>query len=362
MCDDVLCPPGSRRRPPSAFRSLPSRHRPLRREQDKIPAACWSARSFCGAQPGERKRRCVARPVSEWRTAELPHLAIIDPVLWAKTQDRIKHVKESFGERTSGRFIRPANRAAAGSRYLLSGLLRCGVCGGSMTVTGGDKGGKDGRRYACSQHANKGPAVCANSLTIKTNVADEVIASEIRDRLATPQKLEEAAEIMREELALAMNEIPDRESDIRDALSKLDNEISNFVRAIGSGVDASSVADALKAAEARRAEVRAELVKVQATPKPAEVVLHPNAALNMIKNLTSAFQLDVPAAREALRHYLGPITMRPMEQNGIKTYVAEGTIDATEALGNAGSPGTWSRTAYVSVVAGARFELATFGL
>jgi hypothetical protein len=51
-----------------------------------------------------------------------------------------------------------------------------------------------------------------------------------------------------------------------------------------------------------------------------------------------------------------------MEQNGIKTYVAEGTIDATEAFGNAGSPGTWSRTAYVSVVAGARFELATFGL
>jgi DNA invertase Pin-like site-specific DNA recombinase len=312
--------------------------------------------------PGEKKRRCVARPVSEWRTAELPHLAIIDPVLWAKTQDRIKHVKESFGERTKGRFVKPANRAAAGSRYLLSGLLRCGVCGGSMSVTGGDKNGKDGRRYACSQHASKGPAVCANSMSIKTTVADEVIATEIRERLATPQKLEEAAEIMREELAAALKEIPDQEGEVRDALAKVDNEIGNFVRAIAGGIDASSVAEALKGAEAKRDELRDELVRVQATPKPADIVLHPNAALNMIENLTEALNLDVPAAREALRHYVGSITMRPMVQNGNKTYVAEGMIDASDALGNTGNPGTWSRTAYVSVVAGPRFELGTFGL
>ena len=312
--------------------------------------------------PGEKKRRCVARPVSEWRTAELPHLAIIDPALWAKTQDRIQHVRESFGERTKGRFVRPANRAAAGSRYLLSGLLRCGVCGGNMSVTGGDKNGKDGRRYACSQHSSKGPAVCANSLSIRTTVADEVIASEIRDRLATPQKLEEAAEIMREELAAALKEIPDQEGEVRDALAKVDNEIGNFVRAIAGGIDASSVAEALKAAEAKRDELRDELAKVQATPNPADIVLHPNAAMNLIENLTEAFTLDVPAAREALRHYLGPITMRPTEENGVKAYVAEGTIDATDALGNTGNPGTWSRTAYVSVVAGPRFELGTFGL
>ena len=207
-----------------------------------------------------------------------------------------------------------------------------------------------------------GPAVCGNSLTIKTTVADETIAAEIRERLATPAKLEEAAEIMREELVAALKDIPDRESEVRDALVKVDNEIGNFVRAIASGIDASSVADALKAAEARRDELRTELAKVQATPKPADIVLHPNAAQDMIENLTEAFNLDVCAAREALRHYVGSITMRPMEQNGIKTYVAEGTIDATDALGNIGNPGTWTRTAYVSVVAGPRFELGTFGL
>ena len=303
--------------------------------------------------PGGKKRRCVPRPPEQWRVASRPDLEIIDPILWSKTQDRIKHVEAAFGQRNKGRFVKPANRAAAGSLYLLSGLLRCGVCGGNMSVTGG---GKDGRRYACSRHSAMGSTVCANSLSIKTTVADQVIATEIRERLATSAKLEEAAEIIREELAAALEDIPDRESEIGDALAKVDNEIGNFVRAIAGGIDASSVAEALKAAEAKRDGLRDELAKVQATPKPADIVLHPNAALNLIENLTQAFTLDVPAAREALRHYVGTITMRPMMQNGIKTYVAEGTIDATDALGNTGNPGTWSRTAYVSVVAGPRYN------
>ena len=312
--------------------------------------------------PGKKKRRCVPRPPAQWKVAHRPDLRIIDPILWAKAQDRIKHVEAAYGQRNKGQFVKPTNRAAAGSRYLLSGLLRCGICGGNMSVTGGDKGGKDGRRYGCSRHSSMGSAVCANSMSIKTTVADEAIATEIRERLATPEKLEEAAEIMREELAAALKESPDHEGEVRDALAKVDREIGNFVRAIASGIDASSVADALKAAEATRDHLNAQLARVQAMPKPADIVLHPNAAQSMIEKLTGVFQLDVPAAREALRHYLGPITMRPTEENGVKAYVAEGTIDATDALRNTGNPGTWSRTAYVSVVAGPRFELGTFGL
>jgi hypothetical protein len=59
---------------------------------------------------------------------------------------------------------------------------------------------------------------------------------------------------------------------------------------------------------------------------------------------------DVTVCREALRQYLGPITMRPVAEGGARFYVAEGAFDATGALGG---PGLWSRPAYVSVVAGA---------
>jgi len=312
--------------------------------------------------PGSRKRRPVVRPCEEWKVTERSDLAIIDPVLWGKTQSRMKHVEDCYGERVEGRFVKPRNRAAAGSPYLLSGRLRCGVCGGNMSVTGGDRNGKDGRRYGCSQHASKGPTVCANSLSIKTTLADEAIAAEIRERLLTPRKLEEAAEILREELAAAIKDSPNQEAVIRDNLVTVDRERANFVRAIANGVDSQSIAEALKKADTRREALLSELANVQTAPSPADVVLLPNAARFMLDDLTSTLMLDVPAAREALRQYLGPITMRPIEHDGVKTYVAEGALDATRALGDASSPDKWSRTAYVSVVAGPRFELGTFGL
>jgi DNA invertase Pin-like site-specific DNA recombinase len=308
--------------------------------------------------PGSRKRRHVPRPESEWKVTERPELAIVTRELWEKAQARIRHVEQCFGERARGRFVKPANRAAAGSRYLFSGLLRCWTCGGNMTVVAGDKGGIDGRRYGCSKHFNMGAAVCANNLTIRTVVLDATIRDEVRDRLATPRKIEEAAEIFREELAAAVADVPDRAAETERALNRVGGEIANFVRAIASGVNAASIASALSKAEAERERLAGELAAAEALPKPGDIAIHPSAVRELIDNVTGALNRDVPAGREALRRYLGPITMRPVDQNGVRHYVAEGSLDATEALAGAvpdykGGPGLWSRPAYVSVVAGA---------
>ena len=44
-------------------------------------------------------------------------------------------------------------------KYLLSGLLHCGLCGGSMTVAGAAKY----RTYYCANAKEKGPSVCVGS-------------------------------------------------------------------------------------------------------------------------------------------------------------------------------------------------------
>ena len=307
--------------------------------------------------PGSRKRRHLPRPESEWKVTQRPELAIVAPELWAKARVRIKHVEECYGKREKGRFVKPVNRAAAGSRYLFSGLLRCGTCRGNMTVVAGDKGGVDGRRYGCSKHFNMGSAVCANNLTIRTAILDATISGEVRDRLATPAKLEEAGAIFREDLAVALKDIPDREADTRKTLARVEVEIANFVRAVAGGVSAKSIVDALAAAEAKRSQLTAELERLQAAPKPGDIAIHPTAVRDLIANVAAALSHDGAVGREALRRYLGTITMRPVEADGARHYVAEGTLDATEALAgaleNTGSSGGWARAAYVSVVAGA---------
>jgi hypothetical protein len=137
--------------------------------------------------------------------------------------------------------------------------------------------------------------------------------------------------------------VPDREADLRKALRAAETEAANFVRAIAEGVNARSIADGL-----------------QAVPRPSDIEIHPSAVRELITNVAGALRRDVPDGREALRRYLGTIAMRPVEDGRSRYYVAEGTLDATEALAgagalpeNTGSPGRWTRTAYVSVVAGA---------
>lgn len=77
--------------------------------------------------PGRKSRRRVARPESEWVTQDDPVLAIVSPQLWAAAQARFRRVHASARGRPAG---------TGRHVYLISGLLRCGTCGGSMTVIG----------------------------------------------------------------------------------------------------------------------------------------------------------------------------------------------------------------------------------
>ena len=65
------------------------------------------------------KRRPRTRPEGEWKLRDEPALAIIDPVTWAKAQERNKANAKGPG--------RPGR--AGYFDHALSGLLRCGACG-----------------------------------------------------------------------------------------------------------------------------------------------------------------------------------------------------------------------------------------
>ena len=55
-------------------------------------------------------------------------------------------------------------RTERGRRYLLSGILSCGECGGSMVICSG--GGKRGYvKYGCHTHKQSG--MCGNKLMIR---------------------------------------------------------------------------------------------------------------------------------------------------------------------------------------------------
>ena len=68
-------------------------------------------------------------PKDEWITRDVPELRIVGERLWKKVKERQAGVRRRYGEG----FRNPLT-AARRKRYLLSGLVACGECGGGYSV------------------------------------------------------------------------------------------------------------------------------------------------------------------------------------------------------------------------------------
>ena len=116
----------------------------------------WN-RSQWVRDPETHKRVRQERPESEWITQKMPHLRIVNDELWQRVKTRQADVR-----RKSTKIREALHRAARTGRepkYLLSGLLKCGICGANFVI--GDK-----RHYVCSSHTNGGQHACKNHLRV----------------------------------------------------------------------------------------------------------------------------------------------------------------------------------------------------
>lgn len=117
-----------------------------------------------------------------------------------------------------------------GSRYLLSGILRCGHCGSLMHgQRGPGKGRRNGRRvydndrYVCRGYSYEGPATCQCRGIPRTRIEGYVL-NLLRDELLKPETLES----LRRELLAEADARCDRGDDttrLRATLAALDRKI-----------------------------------------------------------------------------------------------------------------------------------------
>ncbi len=96
------------------------------------------------------------------------HPAIIDRHIWEKTQQR-RRSKKALGGR------------AQNGLYLLSGLLKCGVCGESTLVGRHARKGKyQYRYYTCNNYASKGTSSCTSGY-IRADKLEEFVLKAVED-------------------------------------------------------------------------------------------------------------------------------------------------------------------------------------
>lgn len=233
--------------------------------------------------PDTGKRRRVERPQSEWIVQEIEPL--VDADLWAAAQLR----------------FRPGKGRGGAPKYLLSGLLQCGLCHSKLIIVGGSQ-----RRYVCGTYHAGGAYACSNRLSVPRVIAEERILEGVVNDLLSPRRIAEGMREMREAI---------RES---ARSTEADRQIIELERLVREGILSPDVA-APALAEARRRAMPAP------TPLPSERMWREGVA--QFRDVLQGD--DIPLARDALRRILGPITVRPSDGHLVAELAAQRVLLAT---------------------------------
>ena len=262
----------------------------------------WNRQRFI-KNPDTGKRQARLNPKDEWIIEDIPHLRIIGQDLWEQVKKRQSVSRRRVMAENNGVRSERARRP----RYLLSGLLRCGVCGGGFSKI-------SQKHYGCSTARNKG--TCDNRLSIRRDVIEGSVLDGLKDHLMHPDCVKEfVTEFHKEMNRLAATQDTERDRLTRD-LVKTGNDIKKLIEAIKEGVPGSAIKDEMETLEDRRQELTYALEHAPASlPR-----LHPNLAQiyhDKVARLTAALneESNRAEAAEAIRALIEEVRLVPDDEN-----------------------------------------------
>jgi site-specific DNA recombinase len=296
--------------------------------------------------PQTAKRISRPNPEYEWVTKEVPALRIIEDDLW----NRVQAIKQRYSSRWGNK--------RQSKKRLLSGLLKCGRCGGGMTISRGD-------RYYCSARREK--STCDSNRGISAHEIEGRVLNGLRDILLGNESLvdEFAAEFKRELTRLRKQG--------QGATRRLLKELQQVERGIkrclafitGGDGDPGSVRDQLRKLDARKRDIDADLKAHQAELKMA---IHPNLPelyRRKVARLQETLEDEAlqSTAVEIIRSLIARIEVYPRQERGQCKVILVGALAQILAFAqqkttaaSVGGGGTFL------MVAGVGFEPTTFRL
>ena len=300
--------------------------------------------------PATGRRRSRLNPERDRITKEVPELRIIPQELWeavkARQSEMTRTTRPDVKRNDFWELQRP--------RYLLSGLVKCGVCGANYTKSGL-------HRFGCA--AARDRATCANHLTIRIDELETAILAGLKQRLMEPPLFEEFVREFTAEVNRQRSIAAKEKSSVQEELTRVAKQIDRLVEAIMQGADALALNAKLKALEEQKVVLENKLKLAPA----AEPLLHPGLATiyrNKVERLEAS--LNEPstgrAAFELLRGLVDSIIVTPAE--GKLEIELRGDLAGILAVSRARRTEASSKekALQIKMVAGRGFEPLTFRL
>jgi hypothetical protein len=276
--------------------------------------------------PTTGRRSSILNPESEWIVVDAPEMRIIEDDLWEAVQARRRRVSPPPGEQPKKR-----------PQRLLSGLLRCGVCGSGCSIVGPEI-------YGCSAVRQSG--ACQQRKTIPAKNLDQRVLGGLRRLLLAPDLVAEAVKAYYEELnaerARASRRRVVLERDLAEAKRREDRGMDQLINHDWSAEKRAKLIATIEQAEA---DVKAIEAQLATEPALEPISLNPRAAEIYKARVT---ELDAALARtdadvetrEAIRALISSIELLPDEdeRDGWRITV-NGDLGALLALANEKPPG-----------------------
>ncbi len=137
------------------------------------------------------------------------------------------------------------------ARYLLSGLLKCDLCGASPVIQNSCRSSS----YVCDGYRNGGISVCSNNHRLSRFVLEGSFCEELRQILVSPTLLEDLANRVKKSFREGLATGQSQEKDLKRRRQQIDGRLSNLVGLVEAG-------DVSKAISRRILELERELETV----------------------------------------------------------------------------------------------------
>jgi len=296
--------------------------------------------------PETGKRVSRLNPEHDWIITDVPALRIIDNKTW----DKVQKIKSRYSSQCGSK--------RQTKKRLLTGLVKCGCCGGSMTIINRE-------RYYCSAKREKG--TCDSSVGIKAVEIEERVLGGLKDILLGNEELIDTfVGEFKAEIARLRKQRSTHERQSQKDLNKINTAIKRCLKYVTEGDgDPGLVRDELRALEQQKKDLDHV---IKSTHNETAIEVHPNIAELYRKKVLElqtllADETSRPQAMEIIRSMIDHIEVHAGEERGEAEVILVGALAQiltfTQQKKTVASNGSDGR---VLMVAGVGFEPTTFRL
>ena len=214
----------------------------------------WNRCSYV-KDPRTGKRVARPNPPALWEVKAVPELRIVSDELWQRVKERQVLVRAASNQPPSGAETEAYSLIATGDllnaahrpRFLLSGRMRCGCCGGGYTIIGKD-------RYGCATRRQKG--TCDNARTITRQEIEGRVLDGPQGAAARPRSRGRVHRAVQDEVGAGAHEPQDGAQPHDQKLAEVERKIGGILTAIEDGMYDPGMKERLTTLRAEKATSR----------------------------------------------------------------------------------------------------------